>query len=147
MKVILLSKIAGLGDIDDVVDVAEGFASNYLFPKHLAVLASTKNINQVSITQTKKQKEMEKDLKEQQSIASRLDGLSLSIQEKANEAGFFYAAIGGQRICQELSDLGFEISKNQIQLSSPIKEPGEYKIKIKLRHNLEAVICLTASVR
>lgn len=140
----MLAKVPGLGNIDDVVDAAEGYATNYLFPQHLAVLASSKALNDLAKQRSKKVKEAERILKEEQALASRLDGLPVSILEKTNEAGFFYAAIGPQKISEALSKLGFSIDKSQITVT-PIKEPGDYEIKIKLKHKLESVIHLTAS--
>ncbi len=144
MKVILLVKVAGLGTVDDVVDVAEGYAVNFLFPQHLAVLASNKALDNLGRERARKAKEAEQDLKEQQSLASRLDGLSITISEKTNEAGFFYAAVGVQKISEALLGMGYQVGKNQIQVK-PVKEPGDYEVKIKLPHGLEATIHLVAS--
>lgn len=141
MKVILLAKVQGLGDIDDVVEVAEGHAVNFLFPRHLAVLASQKALNNLNAGRRRKQKEAEEDLKEQQSIASRLDGLPVTFTEKTNEAGFLYAAVGQQKIAEALQKFGFELNKSQISVP-PIKEPGEYSASVKLRHGLEAKVSI-----
>ncbi|MCX6782081.1 MAG: 50S ribosomal protein L9 [Candidatus Magasanikbacteria bacterium] len=139
MKVILLAKVAGLGEIDDIKEVAEGYAVNFLFPRHLAVLASTKSVSELNADKRRKAKEEETDLKTQQSMASRLDGLPVTFTEKTNEAGFLYAGVGAQKIFDSLKKLGFEIDKNRISVNL-IKEPGEYSATIKLRHGLEAKI-------
>ncbi|MDD2757751.1 MAG: 50S ribosomal protein L9 [Patescibacteria group bacterium] len=141
MKVILLAKVPGLGDIDDIKEVADGFAVNHLFPRHLAVLASPKAIGDLKSQHQRKIKEAENELKEQQSLASRLEGLEIAVKEKTNEAGFLYAAVGPQKIAETLTGLGFAINKNQIVIK-PIKEPGEYKATVKLKHGLEAKINL-----
>jgi len=144
MKVILIAKVEGLGDIDDIKEVADGHAVNYLFPRHLAVLASPKAKKELEDLRKRKSKEAELDLKEQQSIASRLDGLHLEFAVKTNEAGLLYAAIGPQKIAEELQKLGFTVAKGQIDVK-PIKEPGEYEAKIKLRHRLEVKILIIVS--
>lgn len=142
MKVILIADVPGLGRIDDVKDVAEGYASNFLFPRHLAVLASSKTMKDLTDNRRRKEKEAEHELRDLQSLASRLDGFPLQFSEKVNEAGLLYAAVGAQKIIDALNKHGFSILKNQIQVK-PIKEPGEYGVMIKLKHGLEAKINLT----
>ena len=83
MKVILLRSVPGLGDIDDVKEVAEGYARNFLFPKHLAVQASAKASNELVARKKKEVRQAEQDLSEQQNLAQRIDGLELEIKEKA----------------------------------------------------------------
>jgi len=143
MKVILLAKIAGLGQPDDIKEVADGYAVNFLFPRHLAVQASEKAVKNLTVAKSKKAKLLERDLIEQQSLASRLDGLTISIKEKANEGGLFYAAIGSQKIFDALKKLDLDVEKNNI-MAKAIKEAGEYDVLIKLRHGLEAKIHLIA---
>ncbi len=139
MKVILLAKVAGLGDIDDIKEVAEGYAVNFLFPRHLAVLASSKTISNLNADKRRKEKGAEMDLKTQQSLASRLEGLPLIFTEKTNEAGFLYAAVGPQKISESLKKMGFDIDKNKIS-ANLIKEPGEFDATVKLKHGLEIKI-------
>ena len=139
MKVILLQKVAGLGNIDEIKEVSEGYARNYLFPKNLAVLASPNYLREATAHKNKQARDLEKDLVKNQKLADRLDGFSLLVEEKANEAGFLYAAVGGQKISQALRDAGFEIKKNMIEME-PIKNTGIFSAKIKLGHGLEADI-------
>lgn len=143
MKVILLAKIAGLGHPDDIREVADGYAVNYLFPRHLAVQASEKAVKSLGVAKSKKAKILERDLVEQQTLASQLDGLTISIKEKTNEAGLFYASIGPQKIFDALKKLELEVEKNNI-IAKAIKEVGEYDVLVKLRHGLEAKIHLIA---
>lgn len=145
MKVILLQKVPKIGDIDDIVEVTDGYARNFLFPKHLAVQASPKNLNDVKAQKLKKTKETETDLKEQQVLAERLDGLTIDIKEKASDKGLLYAAIGPVRILSELKKKGFKIEKSQVEMV-PIKSAGEFDISIHLRHGLEATINVSVSV-
>ena len=85
MKVILLQKVAGLGETDDVKEVSEGYARNFLFPRHLAVIASGEAMEMVRAVKQKKAKEEERDLKETQNLAAKLEGLEVNIKEKAGE--------------------------------------------------------------
>ena len=141
MQVILLAKVPGLGEIDDIVNAADGYATNFLFPRHLAVSASPKALSDLKTDRARRAKASEEELRIQQSFASRLDGLPVTIIEKTNEAGFLYAAVTAQKISATLKKMGFDVSKNNIAVKS-IKEPGEYEARIKLRHGLEAKLNL-----
>lgn len=145
MKVVLLDKVAGLGEADDIKEVAEGYAVNFLFPRHLAVLASPAALEKIEKQKQKKKRDEEKDLREQQSLAGKLEGLALVIREKANEEGSLYAAIGPQKISDELAKLGFQIAKDKIIIKQPIKEAGEYEVLVKLRHRLEAKVSVVVN--
>jgi large subunit ribosomal protein L9 len=142
MKVILIADVPGLGRIDDIKDVSDGYAANFLFPRHLAVLASSKAVKDLSDGRRRKEKEAEHELRDLQSLASRLDGLALQFTEKINEAGLLYAAVGPQKIVDVLNKMGLAITKNQI-LGKPLKEPGDYEVAVKLKHGLEAKINVT----
>jgi len=146
MKVILLEKVPGLGDIDDVKEVSDGYALNHLFPHHLAVQASAQKVAQLKAKEKKRVKESENELHEVQSLADRLDGYSLVIEDKANEENLLYAAVTPQRIAEALKTYGFPVNKNMID-SEPIKEVGEYKLKIKMRHGVEAIISLVINAK
>lgn len=143
MKVVLLQKVAGLGEPDEIKEVSEGYARNYLFPRHLAVLASPKAVSEARAHHHRESKKSETDLKQTQKLADRLASFNLAIKDKANEAGFLYAAVGPQKISEGLRRAGFAVDKSQVALAAPIKEPGEYEVKIKLRHGLEADIIVT----
>jgi len=142
MKVILIQNVEGLGKTDDVKEVSDGYARNYLFAKNLAVTATKKILEDLQGRKTKASKNDEIDLREQQSLADRLEGWEVNLKEKANESGLLYAAVGPQKISEALHKAGFNVDKNQITVK-PIKEAGEYKAKIKFRHGLEAEITVT----
>lgn len=139
MKVVLLQDVKGVGKADEIKEVSEGYARNFLFPKHLAVQALDKNIKELSERKRKESKESERELQELQGLASRLDGLEILIKEKASETGILYAGVAPQRLAQELQKRGFKIEKNQIQ-NLNIKKAGEYTVKVKLNHGLESQI-------
>ncbi len=137
MKVILLQNVHKVGKIDDIKEVSDGYARNYLFVKNLAVSASGLAMEQMIAKQNKKKRDEEKDLIRQQKMASKLDGLDLVIREKVSSSGSLYAAIGQSRIVIELQKMGFILDKKQIVLST-IKTVGEYSVKIQFDHGLEA---------
>lgn len=142
MKVILLQKVSGLGNVDDVKEVADGYARNFLFPHHLAVQASMDRVASISAKQKKQLREAEHDLKEQQSLAGQVDGLEIEIKEKGSEQGVLYAAVPAQKIVDSLKKKGIKIEKDQLQMK-PIKIFGSHAIKVKFRHGLEADITVS----
>jgi len=145
MKVILLQNVPGLGKIDDIKEAAEGYARNFLFPKHLAVPATSHALSEIEAQKKKKSKDELKDLQKQQVLAEKIDGLDLSFKEKVSEKGLLYAAINNVKISEALKKMGYQVDKDQIILTKPIKELGEYTVVAKLRHGLESKITITVS--
>lgn len=139
MKVVLLQKVPDLGNLDEIKEVADGYARNFLFPKHLAVQASAQVLAQRSAKHKRLAKEVENELHTEQSLAARVDGLEIEIKEKASDKGQLYAAVTATRIANELKKMGLAVNKEQI-IGGPFKEAGEYPVKIKFRHNLEVEI-------
>ena len=146
MKVILTHNIPGIGKINDVKEVSDGYARNYLFVKNLAMPATKSLLDEMGAKQKKSAKDAERDLREQQVLAEKLSGLEIDIKEKASENGQLYAAINPQKIADALSKKGFQISKSQV-MAKAIKKVGEYPVKIKFRHGLEAEIRVTVYAR
>lgn len=139
MKVILMQNVPGLGKADEIKEVADGYAKNFLFTRNLAVPASKSRIDDIAARQRKMQKDMETDLQRQQSLAGRLDGWELEIRAKVSKNGSLYAAVGPSAVVKALRALSFNVNNKQIVMT-PIKEVGEYKVKVKFTHGLEADI-------
>ncbi len=144
MRVILIQNVPNLGKIDDVKEVSEGYARNFLFAKNLAVAASPNIIKEIEARRNRKLKNTENELREQQALAQRLDGREFTLKEKTSAAGALYAAVGPQKILEILKKSGFTIDKDKIAMK-PIKEAGEYKAKIKFSYGLEAEISIIVS--
>ena len=139
MQVILVQNVAGLGKIDEIKEVSDGYARNFLFAKNLAVPASAKMLADLETRKNKKVKANEQELHNQQIMAGKLDGLEVELKEKSEKNGALYAAVGPQKLAEALAKLGFKINKDQI-IMTPAKEAGEYKAKIKFKHGLEAEV-------
>lgn len=140
MKIILLQDIDNLGKKDDVKKVADGYARNFLFPKNMAVLATTSNLKDLEEKQKIEAQKAEEELKMFQDRAGQLDGLELEIAVKVKDDGGLFGSITEAKISDKLKEKGIEIRKEQIKLEKPIKEPGEYETVIEFPHNLEARI-------
>jgi large subunit ribosomal protein L9 len=137
MKVILLQKVAGVGEAEEVKEVADGYARNFLFPHHLAVQASSSAVHDLGTKQKKRSKDAEIELHQQEQLAGQLDGLEIEIKQKVNDQGLLYAAVGSQKVAEVLKQMGYEVDKQYIETPS-IKELGEFKVRVHLRHGLEA---------
>ncbi len=144
MKVILLENVTNLGLIDEVKEVSEGYARNFLFPRHLAVQASPKALAAIASQHQKKTSTAEAEFRRQAQLTEEIDGLEIELSEKTNDQGVLYAALSAQKITDALRQRGHAVSKNELQLPS-IKTLGEHKVKIKLKHGLEAEIIVRLS--
>jgi len=140
MKVILLKEVKTLGKEDQVVEVSDGHARNFLFPQNLAVAATTEALKRKKERDEAKDKKADKELSAYGDLAQRLDGHELVIEQKMNNEGTLYAAVNEQTIIAMLKKAGFTIDKSMIQLDEPFKEPGEKLIKIQLPHGFEAEV-------
>jgi large subunit ribosomal protein L9 len=140
MRVILLQDIDNLGKKYEVKEVKNGYARNFLIPKGIAKPATKEALIWVETQKEIETKKAEESLKKVQEIASTMEGLEVVIPVKIGEEGQLYESITAQKISERLKEVGFEIKRNQIELPEPIKELGEFPVKIKFEHNLEAEI-------
>lgn len=140
MRVILLQDVEKLGKKYDIKEVADGYARNFLIPKGLAKPATEEALQWLAIQKEIETKRAEEDLKKVQEIASAVDDQEIIIPVKVGEQDELFESITAQGIAEKLKELGFDIKKTQIALSEPIKELGEFPVKIKFEHNLEAEI-------
>jgi large subunit ribosomal protein L9 len=142
MKVILLQNVEDLGKKYEVKDVKDGYARNFLFPEKLAKPATEEALKWLQDQKEVIAQEAEEDLKKSQELASKIDGIEVNISVKVGDEGQLFESINSQKIVEALKEMGFDVKKSQIELSSPIKELGEFPISVKLDHNLEAEIKL-----
>ncbi|HDJ30434.1 50S ribosomal protein L9 [bacterium] len=142
MKVILLKDIEKLGEKYEVKEVKDGYARNFLIPRGLAKPATKRNLEWLEKQKEKEEKKAEEELKKVQEEAAAIDGQEIVFPVKVGESGQLYESITAQKISEKLKELGFNISKNQIDIKEPIKEIGEFPIKVTFKHNLEAEIKL-----
>jgi len=140
MKVILLQDVENLGKKYEVKHVADGYARNFLIPKELVKPATEENLKWLEIQKEIEAKKAEGELKKIQEAASSIDGQEVMIPVKIGEDGQLFESINTQKISEKLKEAGFDVKKTQIDLTEPIKEMGEFPVKIHLEHNLEAEI-------
>jgi len=142
MRVMLLQDIDKLGKKYDVKEVADGYARNLLIPKGLVKPATEEALAWSKTQKEIETKKAEEELKEIQERATAIDGQEIVISVKVGENSQLFESITSQRISERLKELGFEIKKTQIFIKDPIKELGEFPVKINFQHNLEAKIKL-----
>jgi large subunit ribosomal protein L9 len=140
MEVILLERIAKLGQMGDVVRVKDGFARNFLLPKGKA-LRSTKE-NRARFESMKSQLEARnlEQKSEAEKIARKLDGQSFSVLRQAAEGGQLYGSVSARDLAALVTDRGFNVSRTQIDLHAPIKTIGLHKVPLSLHPEVEATI-------
>lgn len=140
MRVILLKDIENIGKQYEIKEVKDGYARNFLVPKGLAKLATKKAIEWAELQKKLLHKQDEEGLKKIQELVSNVDGTEVMISVKIGEEGQLFEKITTQKIIEKLKELGFDIKKDQVELEEPIKELGEFPLKIKFEHNLEGEI-------
>jgi large subunit ribosomal protein L9 len=145
MKVILLKDVEGAGKRYDVKEFKNGYARNFLIQKGLGKAATKEAMAWVAMQKEIEEKKSEEDLKKIQEKASTIDGQEVIIQVKVGDENQLFESVSAQKIAEKLKEMGFEVKKNQIILDKPLKELGEYPVKIKFEHNLEAEISVVVS--
>ncbi len=146
MKVILLQDIKGTGKKGDLVDVSDGFAQNFLLKQKKAKIADNTAINQKQMSDKAKEFHHEQDLQSARELAQKLKDVLLKFEMKAGDNGKIFGSITSAEIADELKKQGFEISKKQIVLDSPIKFAGNYTVEAKLFVGVTAKIKVEVKV-
>jgi large subunit ribosomal protein L9 len=132
MKVILAENIQALGQIGDVVNVAPGYARNFLFPQKLAMEATGKNVRGLEHKKRALSAKREKMLQEMASLADRLKTVTITLQRKVSEDDKLYGSVTVGDIIKGLEDNGFDIDRKAVQIEHPIKQLGEFTVPIRL---------------
>jgi large subunit ribosomal protein L9 len=140
MKVILLQDIENFGKKYEVKEVKDGYARNFLIPKGLVKIATEEAVRWAEVQKEIGAKKSEEELKKTQTSASGIDGTEVVISVKIGEKEQLFEKITAQKISEKLKEMGFEVKKTQIALTEPLQALGEFPVKVKFDHNLEAEI-------
>jgi len=139
LKVILLQDVKNLGEKGDVVDVSDGYARNYLFPKNFAVEATPGNLAKLEQEKKAKEKKLARIKKEAEELAEKIKRCSVTLKVKGGAQGKMYGSINSKNIADALKEQhGIDIDKRKIQLDEPIKAFGSYEVAVKLHPEVEA---------
>ena len=141
MKVILLTDVKGKGKKDQVLDVADGYAKNYLIAKKLAVAADVQNLNKLKSREASKQYKYDQEKAAAMELATKLNDATVVLKRKAGVDSKLYGAVTAKEIVQQLNqDFNIEVDKKKLSLDTPIKAFGTYSIKVKLFSNIAATL-------
>ena len=141
MKVILKQDIKGVGKKDQIINAADGYARNYLFPKNLAVPADSGNMNNLKAKNESEAFRKGEDLKEAKELAEKMKKITVKIHVKAGDNGKLFGAVTAKEISEALkNDFNINIDKKKIILSESIKNAGVTKVDIKLNEGVMAKV-------
>ena len=139
MKVILLCDVKGQGKKDQIVEVSDGYARNFLFPQKKAVPADAKSTSELKSKEEAKQYRISEDRKAAQALADKIKNVTVDIVMGHGQDGRLYGSVTSKDIATELSKLlGVEIDKRKINLKEAIKAYGNYDVEIKLLQDISA---------
>lgn len=145
MDIILLERVAKLGQMGEVVKVKPGYARNFLLPQGKALRASEANIAAFEERRAELAAENEATRVEAQKQADKLDGKSFIIIRSASDGGVLYGSVTTRDAADAAAEDGFEVDRRQIVLSAPIKELGLHKVTIHLHPEVEAEVTLNVA--
>jgi large subunit ribosomal protein L9 len=145
MEVILLERIAKLGQMGDVVRVKDGFARNYLLPKGKALRASEANRSRFETMKIDLEARNLQQRGEAEKVAVRLKGQSFTVLRQAAEGGQLYGSVSPRDLVGLITEKGFTVERSQIVLNVPIKMIGMYKIPVSLHPDVEVTVSLTVA--
>jgi len=132
MKVILREDIEKLGKAGEVVKVADGYGRNFLIPRNLAFLANVRNMKTLEHDRRVIETRAKKARKAAEDVAQSLSGMTVAISAKAGEEGKLFGAVTSRDIAEALEKAGVAMDRKSIQLAEPIKQIGEYKVKVRV---------------
>ncbi|MDK1022508.1 MAG: 50S ribosomal protein L9 [Candidatus Hydrogenedentes bacterium] len=140
MKVILCEDVDNLGDMGETVNVAPGYARNYLLPRRLAVHAESASAKQIEHEMRIIGKREQKRRAELVQVAGTLEGVTLEFTAKAGAEGKLFGSITNLHISNKLAELGHQVNRRKIQLAEPLKSLGEHAVSIQLTSGVGATI-------
>ncbi|NOD34236.1 MULTISPECIES: 50S ribosomal protein L9 [unclassified Ruegeria] len=140
MQVILLERVAKLGQMGDVVDVKPGYARNFLLPQGKALSASEANIASFEAQKAQLEARNLETKKEAEALAEKLDGQQFIVIRSASDAGALYGSVTPRDAADAATEAGFTVDKKQVVLLAPIKELGLHTVGVRLHPEVEVAI-------
>lgn len=140
MKVILKEDVDTLGKLGDIIKVSDGHARNYLIPKGLAIEANVKNVNTLEHEKIQISQLAEKKRKKAQELLEEFKDVTCVISRKVGKQDKLFGAVTGKDIEKALQEKGLHVDRKQILLEEPLKNIGEFRVKIRLYPGVVAEI-------
>lgn len=143
MQVILLERVANLGNLGEVVKVKSGFGRNFLIPQGKAKSATKENIAEVEKRRAELEAQFAAQLAAAQARAEKLNGFVVTLAAKAGEEGKLFGSVGTRDIAEAATAAGIEVAKSEVLLpNGALRHTGEYDIAIRVHADVEATIKL-----
>jgi large subunit ribosomal protein L9 len=145
MKIILMEDVPTLGRRGEVREVATGYARNFLLPRKLALPATSANLQNLEHLKRQRDRAEVKARDEAQAAARRVEALTLAVTTRASDDGRLYGSVSAQDIVEFLEKHQVPVEKRRVALAEPIKMLGEYRVPIKLHHDVTASLAVTVT--
>jgi large subunit ribosomal protein L9 len=145
MEVILLERVAKLGQMGEVVRVKDGYARNYLLPKGKALRATAANKGKFETMKVELETRSLAAKGEADKVAKKLDGQSYTVLRQASEAGQLYGSVSPRDLAALMTEGGFAVDRNQIALNAPIKMVGSHKVPVMLHPEVEVTVTVNVA--
>ncbi len=147
MKVVLLGEIKGKGGEGDVIDVAQGYAENYLIPQKFAVAATKGNLKQLEERRNNIEKREAVRLADANALKAKLDGQKVAVDAKVGEEGVLFGSVTAAMIVDAIkAELDVEIDRKRVELGKPIKVAGSHEVEISIYREIKASIVVLVGV-
>lgn len=143
MKVILTESIPSLGEIGETVNVAPGYARNFLLPQKLALEAVGKNLRELEHQKRLLAEKREKIRQAMLSLAEKVNQASIVLSRKVAEDDKLYGSVSSSDIWSALTEQGFDLPRKSIQMEQPIKQLGEFTVTVRIDAQITAQVALT----
>ncbi len=140
MKIILFQDVPGVGRKNEVKDVSDGYARNFLFPRNLAKPATEQAIKVLTLQKSREEHEKSEEYQKHKTIEDKLKSLTLTFKVKIGEKGRAFGSVTALKVKQALEKQGINVEKDWIELKESIKTTGEHKIKIKFPQRFSAEV-------
>ncbi|MBO0346165.1 50S ribosomal protein L9 [Roseibium limicola] len=145
MEVILLERIAKLGQMGDTVRVKDGYARNFLLPQGKALRANKSNLTRFEAERAQLEARNLERKTEAEAVAGKIEGQSLTMIRSAGETGQLYGSVSKRDISDGLNEIGFSVGRSQIELSTPIKTVGLHSVLIALHPEVEVSVIVNVA--
>lgn len=145
MQVILLERVAKLGQMGEVVNVKDGYARNFLLPQGKALRANEANIKSFEAKKAQLEAQNLETRKEAEAVAAKLDGQTFIVIRSASDAGALYGSVTPRDAAEAATEAGFTVNRSQVVLDKPIKELGLHTVSVRLHPEVAVKIRLNVA--
>lgn len=139
MKIILLEDVKTLGKKDDIVEINDGYARNFIIPKKKGMEATPKNLNELKLKKKNEDKVTAQKLEDAKALAAEISEKSITVSIKTGSDGRAFGSVSTKEVAEEAKkQLGYDLDKKKMQFDVPVKSAGTYNISIKLHPQVTA---------